>query len=122
MHVLCALCNLKRLGRRRSLRAVVGTRLQPPVEEEELLLDVVVQQRVVRGDNHGRVEALPYPSEGVQDYLAALGARLSVAGLALSIILGTVTYHLISGERPVGMMRGVAAMEERGTAEEVLSD
>lgn len=55
-------------------------------------------------------------------YDLVLLVQLAVAGLVLSIVLGMVIYHLISGERPVEMMRGVAAREEKKTLEEVLSD
>ncbi|MFQ6128624.1 MAG: ABC transporter permease [Thermoplasmata archaeon] len=53
---------------------------------------------------------------------AILLVQLSITGLLLSIVLGTIIYHLTSREKPVEMIRGIEAREAKKTLEEVLSD
>jgi hypothetical protein len=48
--------------------------------------------------------------------------ELAIVGLLLTVVLGTVIYHLISREKPVEMISGTVTEEARETLEEVLSD
>ena len=48
--------------------------------------------------------------------------ELAIVGLLLTVVLGTVIYHLMSREKPLEMISGTVTEEARETLEEVLSD